>query len=34
MKHIRNLWSILKQEISLWKNEKQESDHGNPVILE
>ena len=24
MKHIRNLWSILKQEISLWKNEKKD----------
>ena len=24
MKHIRNLWNLLKQEISLWKYEKQE----------
>ena len=24
MKHIRNLWNLLKQEISLWKNEKKE----------
>lgn len=24
MKYIRNLWGILKQEISLWKNEKKE----------
>ena len=24
MKHIRNLWNFLKQEISLWKYEKQE----------
>lgn len=23
MKHIRNLWSILRQEISQWKNEKK-----------
>ena len=24
MKHIGNLWNLLKQEISLWKYEKQE----------
>ena len=24
MKHIRNLWNTLKQEISLWKNEKKD----------
>ena len=24
MKHIRNLWNLLKQEISLWKNEKKD----------
>lgn len=24
MKHIRNLWSVLKQEISQWKHEKKE----------
>ena len=33
MKHIRNLWNLLKQEISLWKYEKQELVNGICYIV-
>ena len=33
MKHIRNLWSVLKQEISLWKHEKKELIEGIGYIV-
>ena len=33
MKHIRNLWSALKQEISLWKYEKKELIEGIAYIV-
>ena len=33
MKHIGNLWNLLKQEISLWKYEKQELAKGICYIV-